>query len=263
MGVVAYAPLKGATYIPLPKKIKDKKAVLNIQNHDKKCFLWSVLAAKHPITRKDQPQRIHHYTRYENEINMEGIEYPVNLSQVPRVERQNPEISVNVIGFEKNEMFPLYITNDKKELHVNLLLFSQGRHNHYCLIRDLDRLLYSMNRYEHRMFHCIYCFHGFVREDLLEAHEPHCRCHGAQKIRLPDEDQATLAFKEVGKQLKVPFIIYADFESWLNATPLLWMTMQVVPRKHNTTSLVGLAILSCPQWTSTAKPRWCIGVKMQ
>lgn len=102
MGVVAYAPLKGATYSPLPKKIKDKKAVLNIQNHDIKCFLWSVLAAKHPITRKDQPQHIHHYKRYENEINMEGIEYPVNLRQVPRVKRQNPEISVNVSGFEKD-----------------------------------------------------------------------------------------------------------------------------------------------------------------
>jgi uncharacterized protein YbaR (Trm112 family) len=73
------------------------------------------------------------------------------------------------------------------------------------------------------MCHCEYCFHGFVREELLEAHEPHCRRHGAQKIRLPDEDQTTLAYKEVHKQLKVPLIIYTDVESILvkcETTPL-------------------------------------------
>ena len=146
---------------------------------------------------------------------MEGVEYPVKISQVSKFESLNPGLSINVFGFENNELFPLYITKGKKELHVNLLLFSQGSQRHYCLIRNLDRLLDSMSKDGHRMYHCVYCLHGFVREDLLEDHEPHCGLHGAQKIRLPDEDQATLAFKEVGKQLKVPFVIYADFESIL------------------------------------------------
>jgi hypothetical protein len=66
-----------------------------------------------------------------------------------------------------------------------------------------------MNRHEYRLYHCEYCFHGFVREELLEAHESHCRHHGPQKIRLPDKDETTLTYKEVHKQLEVPFIIYA------------------------------------------------------
>ena len=39
-----YVPLKGSQYIDLPPKVKNSKAVINIQNDDDKCFLWSVLA---------------------------------------------------------------------------------------------------------------------------------------------------------------------------------------------------------------------------
>ena len=34
-----YSPLRGNSYFDLPKRIKDKKAVLNIQNNYDKCFL--------------------------------------------------------------------------------------------------------------------------------------------------------------------------------------------------------------------------------
>ena len=61
----------------------------------------------------------------------------------------------------------------------------------------------------------MHCLHGFVRQDLLDEHEPHCGRHGPQKIRLPDEDHATLTYTDIQKQLKVPFVIYADFESIL------------------------------------------------
>ena len=37
-------PLKASSHIDLPKEIKLKKVVVNIQNKDNKCFLWSVLA---------------------------------------------------------------------------------------------------------------------------------------------------------------------------------------------------------------------------
>ena len=65
------------------------------------------------------------------------------------------------------------------------------------------------------MFYCVYCLHGFIREDLLLDHEPLCAKHGPQKIKLPDEEHNILQYKDVQKQLKVPFVIYADFESIL------------------------------------------------
>ena len=35
---VSYKPLRENTWIPLPKKLADKKAIINIQNKDNKCF---------------------------------------------------------------------------------------------------------------------------------------------------------------------------------------------------------------------------------
>ena len=45
---VRYKPLRGETYIPLPKELADKKAIINIQNKDNNCFLWCVLRALNP-----------------------------------------------------------------------------------------------------------------------------------------------------------------------------------------------------------------------
>ena len=63
------------------------------------------------------------------------------------------------------------------------------------------------------MYYCRYCLHGFIREDLLQDHEPHCSQYGPQRIEFPDEENASLYFKGYHKQLKVLFAIYADFES--------------------------------------------------
>ena len=49
VNTVEYIPLAGSSFIPLPPKIAKKKAILNIQNTDQKCFLWSVLAILHPL----------------------------------------------------------------------------------------------------------------------------------------------------------------------------------------------------------------------
>ena len=40
-----YDPLRASTYIPLPKELQDKHALVNIQNKDNTCFIWSVSAA--------------------------------------------------------------------------------------------------------------------------------------------------------------------------------------------------------------------------
>ena len=171
--------------------------------------MWSILAALHPAS--PNPERLRHYQQYKDELNFSGIDFPVAIDKITKFERQN-NISVNVFGFE-DVLFPLHITNERFSTHVNLLLYSHGSARHYCLIKDLNKLLYSQNRKKARMFYCPYCLHGFIRQDLLKDHKPHCCQHGPQRIELPNEDNASLHFKDYHKQLKVPFVIYADFES--------------------------------------------------
>ena len=38
INVAQYQPLNGGSYMPLPEKLKNKKAVLNIQNRDNQCL---------------------------------------------------------------------------------------------------------------------------------------------------------------------------------------------------------------------------------
>ena len=72
-----YNPLRGETWVPLPKGLSDKKAIINVKNKDNKCFLWCVLRALNP---KEHNQQIidKKLKEKENTLNMEGIEYPVS-----------------------------------------------------------------------------------------------------------------------------------------------------------------------------------------
>ena len=45
INVAQYQPMCGGSYMPLPTKLKNKKAILNIQNRDNQCLRWVLRAA--------------------------------------------------------------------------------------------------------------------------------------------------------------------------------------------------------------------------
>ena len=48
-----FNPMNGSSYIPLPDWILNKKAIVNIENKDEKCFLWCVLRYLYPRDKND------------------------------------------------------------------------------------------------------------------------------------------------------------------------------------------------------------------
>ena len=100
---VSYKPLRGETWIPLPKELANKKAIINMQNKDNKCFLWHVLRALNP--KGVHPERLDkELMEKENTLNMEGIDYPVSLKDLNKFEKQNPTISITVLGYEGKKL---------------------------------------------------------------------------------------------------------------------------------------------------------------
>ena len=86
---VSYKPLRGETYIPLPKELANKNAIINIQNKDNKCFLWCVLRALNPS--KNNPQRLdNELMGNKDTLNMEGIDYPLSLKDLDKFEKPYP-----------------------------------------------------------------------------------------------------------------------------------------------------------------------------
>ena len=53
-----------------------KKAVINVKNEDEYCFMWAVLAVLHPVS--IHLEHVNHYEPYHQELNLEGIEFPIS-----------------------------------------------------------------------------------------------------------------------------------------------------------------------------------------
>ena len=138
---VSYKPLRGETWIPLPKELANKNAIINMKNKDNKCFLWCVLRALNP--KKDHPERVDKELKpKENTLNMEGIEYPVSLKDLNRFEKQNRTISITVFGYEGKSVYPLRNSVNKDRGHnIILMLIEEGGVKHYCLVKSINRLL--------------------------------------------------------------------------------------------------------------------------
>ena len=217
-------PIKGSSYIDLPKELKNKNAIINMKNEDNdKCFLWCVLRALNPSKDK-HPSRIDKDLKSkENTLNMEGIAYPVDLKDINRFEKQNPDISISVLGYSKDErIYPLRISKytkakkeDGRKYNIVLLLIKKGDNSHYCLINNLSALLSSqVNNHSHKLYFCLNCLNGYDDPEKLEKHKEYCSEEESIKINMPKPD-TYIKFKNYLYSERAPFAIYADFESIL------------------------------------------------
>jgi len=114
--ITQFRPLGGSTYILTPPSIAKKKVVINIQNEDNRCFEWSVLSSLYPA--ESNPHRVNNYSKYQNALNFDGIDFPVQVKQIPKFETQNPDISVNVISLDSdNKGFCVeYLSNERNRI---------------------------------------------------------------------------------------------------------------------------------------------------
>ena len=216
-------PIKAGSYIDLPKELKNKNAIINMKNEDNnKCFLWCVLRALNPSKDK-HPSRIDKDLKSkENTLNMEGITYPVDLKDIKRFEKQNPDISISVLGYSKDErIYPLRISKftkmkkeDERKHNIVLLLIKNGDNSHYCLINNLSRLLTSqVNNHKSKLYYCLNCLNGYDDMEKLDKHKEYCSENESIKINMPPPE-TYLKFKNFLYSERAPFVIYADFECY-------------------------------------------------
>ena len=220
---VIWDPIKASSYIDLPKELKNKNAIINMKNEDNnKCFLWCVLRALNP--KDNHPERIDKDLKSkEDTLNMEGITYPVDSKGIKRFEKQNPDISISVLGYnEKDKIYPLEISKftkvkkeDERKNNIVLLLIKNGDNSHYCLVKNLSALLTSqLNKHKSKFYFCLNCLNGYDTPEKLEEHKEYCSEEESVKIKMPNPGDF-IKFKNFVHSEKAPFVIYADFESIL------------------------------------------------
>ena len=100
INVTLYKPLNGSSYIELLTKHKNpKKGLINIKNKDDECFRWCHI--RHLNPQEKDPQRIKKEDKKMiNELNYDGINFPVSQKHYNKVEKQN-SIRINVFGYVK------------------------------------------------------------------------------------------------------------------------------------------------------------------
>jgi hypothetical protein len=106
INIAMYKPLAGSSYMKLPEDISNSKCgLLNMRNDDNMCFVWSHVRHLRPkarrattITQKDRD--------FELSLDYEGIDFPVKISDINKIERKN-KINISVLGYKgKNSSTP-------------------------------------------------------------------------------------------------------------------------------------------------------------
>ena len=158
-------------YIELPKHIAVKKAIINVQNDDDKSFKYSVLSALHYNDINNNPERVTKYKPYLDELNFDGIKFPVTIRSIDKFEKQNPQ-SINVFVIKDNGKIDLLINSKKDSQNaIDLLLLTEGRNRHYCWIKNLSALLSrQINVNSRKKYFCKECFKHFGSQEILDRH---------------------------------------------------------------------------------------------
>ena len=213
LNITLYKPLNGSSYIELPTELRNsKKRLINMKNKDKECFRWCHIRHLNPQTK--YPERIKKEDKKMiNELNYDGIDFPLSQKHYNKVEKQN-SIRINVFGYEDGQPFPIHISKETFEDQMNLLLITKDEKKHYVLIKDFNAFIYNQSKHKERKHFCMYCLQCFSSERVLGNHVNNClTINGAQAINMPKQGENILKFNNFHKQPPVPFVIYADFEA--------------------------------------------------
>lgn len=150
-------PMRVGCWMEMPRFIRLRRAVVNVRSEDSACFAWSVVAALYPVDKHNY--RSNMYPDFRTVLKLDGIDFPMTMRQISRFERLN-DISVNVFTVKKrNAIVPLRLTDDKKNVHVNLLYMTHplrgSNDGHFAWIKNLSRLVGSqLSRHRQKKHIC-------------------------------------------------------------------------------------------------------------
>ena len=202
------SPLSGSTYVKLPKEVQHPmKGLIIIKNDDNKCFLWC-----HVIHLNCKGKDLWRISKRDKQIaenlNHSGVEFPVSKKDYSKIEVMN-KININSFSYEDKIIYPVYLSDQSFDDVLDLLLVN----NHYVLIKDFNRLMFSKTKNKNNKWFCKSCLCCFSSEIVLKSHKKDCLLiNGGQNVKL---EKGFIEFNNFNKMIPASFKIYADFECLL------------------------------------------------
>ena len=91
------------------------------------------------------------------------------------------KININVFCYENKVIFPIYSSDEKFDNVLDLLLVK----NHYVLIKDFNRLMFSKTKRKNKKWFCKSCLCCFSSEKVLLEHKKDClMINSGQNVKL-------------------------------------------------------------------------------
>ena len=200
--------MNGSNYIKIPLR---SNAILNVENNDKYCFLWSILASLYPCN-NNHPNRVSNYKQYFNELNIQGLDFSNGLkcSDIHKFNELN-DLSVNIFELNfyqdqnqwRHKLIPIEISKNNSDKVIDLAIYK----NHYVLIKKLDVFLGDHNK----KFICRRCLSSYTSENMLIKHKEKCGDDNITVIKTSNKSH--LYWEKYFHKNPLYFRIYADFEA--------------------------------------------------
>ena len=200
--------LNGTSYVKIPLK---SNAILNVQNNDKYCFIWSILASLHPCE-YIHPSRVNNCLQYFNELNFQSFDFTKGFKcgDVHTFnELNNLSVKIYELNFYqdsdkwKHNLKPIEISKNESDNVIDLLIYK----NLYVLIKKLHVFLGDHNK----SFVCRRCLNSYTCENALLNHKEKCGYDNICTIRTSNE--SLLCWKKHFHRSPLYFRILADFEA--------------------------------------------------
>ena len=176
--------LNGTSYVKNPLR---SNATLNVQNNDKYCFIWSILASLQSCE-NTHPSRVNNYIQYFNELNFQSFDFTngFKCSDVHRFnELNNLSVNVHELNFYQDgdkwqhNLIPIENSKNESDKVIDLLIYK----NHYALIKKLHVFLGNHNK----SFVCRRCLNSYTCENTLKNHKEKCGEDNICTIRTSNE----------------------------------------------------------------------------
>ena len=200
--------MNGSKYVKVPLR---SNAILIIENNDKNCFIWSIIASLHPCN-NNHLNRVSNYKLYFNELNIQRFDFSYGL-KCSDVHRFNELNNLSNNKFElvfyqdqnkwRHKIIPIEISRNNSDRIIDLAI----HRNHYVLIGNLDVFLGDHNK----KFICRQCLSSYTSENKLIKHKQNCGDDIITTIKTSNESHRH--WEKHFHKNPLYFRIYADFEA--------------------------------------------------
>ena len=170
----------------------------------------------------------------------------IDNGHMANLQLQQAKFVINVYAYDEEEGLcvlrlakDIYSTIDANVPKINLLLIKQeyvsltneplaneevtvAADSHYCLIKNFQSMMNSFHNTAGYKY-CENCLCGFRQQETLNKHAALCENTKGMKIQLPvskinpvtgEAEKPVCTFRNINRQVKHPFALYFDFESF-------------------------------------------------